>query len=292
MSDNRTPFEYSVLRYIHDVVTGEFLNIGLVIYSKPRRYLRAELLNKYRRITNTFPGADGEFFRQYINHLQLRFLTMTKKICDVQTTLLDELPDQLEQILAKILPLDDSSIRFSEVRSGFAANLNEIFSDLYNRLIEFYLDEIDKKTRDDEQVWNVYSRPLRELNLLELMQPNKITTRHDEIEFDYAWKNGRWNLIKPLSFDLATPTYIRRKAKTWLGTNLILDESDELSKIYYLLGGPRDQDGRLLQAYEDAKEILTTERVNYSIVLVEESQSESFAKEIKPQVETDTSTAD
>ncbi len=45
---NEVPFQFAVLRYIHDPATQEFLNVGIVVYSKEARYIRAQVSSRYR----------------------------------------------------------------------------------------------------------------------------------------------------------------------------------------------------------------------------------------------------
>ena len=66
----QTPFQYAILRYIHDQGTEEFLNIGLAMYSQPENYFRAQVLTRYRRVTQTFPGASGKLYKGFVDRLQ------------------------------------------------------------------------------------------------------------------------------------------------------------------------------------------------------------------------------
>lgn len=50
------PFQYAVLRYIHDPITEEFLNIGVVVYSRESRYLQTKISKRYGRVSQTFGG--------------------------------------------------------------------------------------------------------------------------------------------------------------------------------------------------------------------------------------------
>ncbi len=54
-----TPFQYQVLRYVHDCVTGEFVNAGLVLLAPQGRELRAQVLHKAQRVSRFFHGING-----------------------------------------------------------------------------------------------------------------------------------------------------------------------------------------------------------------------------------------
>ena len=39
---NELSYTYTVLRYVHDVMTGEFVNVGLVVHSPAANFFRVE----------------------------------------------------------------------------------------------------------------------------------------------------------------------------------------------------------------------------------------------------------
>ncbi|MGO4880571.1 MAG: DUF3037 domain-containing protein [Bryobacteraceae bacterium] len=48
------PYSFSVLRYIHDGVTAEFVNVGIAVYAGDASYLKAKCSTGYGRITRLF----------------------------------------------------------------------------------------------------------------------------------------------------------------------------------------------------------------------------------------------
>jgi hypothetical protein len=111
----------------------------------------------------------------------------------------------------------------------------------------------------------------------------------DDVIFDHAWKNGRWKALQPLSFDLTKAGSIRNKAHQYFGTNVLLEDSKEISKVYYLLGKPRRDDVVLQKAYIKAKDLLGSGIHSKIIEIVEEDGADDFARHISPQIEEDTS---
>src|SRR5258706_16421640 len=106
----RTPYSFSVLRYVHDAVTQEFVNIGVAVYSREARFLSAKCATHYSRITKMFAKIDGNRFRQLTCYIQ-------EQIGAMGASLPSELPFEpglaIEQLLARVLPPDDSSVQFS-----------------------------------------------------------------------------------------------------------------------------------------------------------------------------------
>jgi hypothetical protein len=285
--NNQFPFQYSVLHYIHDSFTGEYLNVGLAIYSQHPTFFRVKLLAKYSRITSTFPSADGDYFHKYINRLQLRFDQLAERVNSGQASFDNWLPSRVEELLSTILPVDDSAIQFGAAQGGMSEDLEATFDDLYHRLVEAHLAPESTESRSEDDVWHYYSQYLKKRPAFHFLRATTIQTNNSEIELDHAWKNGKWKALQPLSFDLAQPGTIRRKALTWLGTNVIVDKSSQISKLYYLLGQPLRDDKLLQKAYNNAKNILTKEISTRKIEIIEEDSAEHFAEEIASQIEED-----
>lgn len=58
--DDWSLYEFCVLRYVPDVARGEFVNVGLLMLCKRRKWLRAQIKVDARRVLAIFPGADVE----------------------------------------------------------------------------------------------------------------------------------------------------------------------------------------------------------------------------------------
>jgi len=58
----RRAYSYTVLRYVHDVTTGEFVNVGLVLYTPSDAELRVKTRHTMGRIRDIFPDLDRRAF--------------------------------------------------------------------------------------------------------------------------------------------------------------------------------------------------------------------------------------
>ncbi len=284
----KLPFQFAILRYIHDAFTGEFLNVGIAFYCKDPAFFKVRLLQKYRRITNAFPEADGEFYRRYIASLQSKFNALADKVNSKQSTFEPWPPSRVEELLIQVLPPDDSSIQFGEAQGGMTKDLDTTFEDIYKRLIEAHLPHEEHESRNEAEVWSVFREPLQKRNIIRLLAPHVIHTKKQDFEFEHAWKNGHWSALQPLSFDLIHPKNIKNKALQYFGANVVLNDSKEVNALYYLLGAPSRDDKAVLKEYGKAKDLLGTGEYAKKIKLIEEDEAEDFAREIASKIEADT----
>ena len=54
----KVPYSFTILRYVHDVVAGESLNVGVVMYRSAEGGLLAKVQRSTSRLRQTFPDID------------------------------------------------------------------------------------------------------------------------------------------------------------------------------------------------------------------------------------------
>ncbi len=274
----RTPYSFSVLRYIHDPVTQEFVNIGVAVYCQQAGFLRAICTTNYGRIRVTFTKIDGNRFRQLTRYIQ-------EQVNAVGENLAGELPFEtgktIEQLLARVLPPDDSTIQFSKPAGvGIAHDLEKTLNELFDRYVQQYITPSDASRRRDEDVWKVFKGPLEKRHLTEYLKPKRIVASSYDYEFDQAWKNEVWHVYEPVSFDMVDAGSILDKANRWVGRATSLNDSSENFKIHMLLGEPQDE--RLQSTFIKAQNILN--KMPGQIEFIGERDAEAFAEKLESEV--------
>jgi Protein of unknown function (DUF3037) len=69
VAPSRSPFAYAVVRIVPDIEREEFLNAGLILFCRPRRYLRARTALDTEALDVIHPGNDAPAIAE-----QLRFI--------------------------------------------------------------------------------------------------------------------------------------------------------------------------------------------------------------------------
>lgn len=244
-------YSYTVLRYVHDITTGEFLNVGIVLCAPEARYASALCRQTYGRLSKAFPGVNGEHFRSLMKYIQARVEELGDRFAS-ELPLTD--PKTALEFAQSILPLDDSSLQWSPLGSGRTDDPSRALEQLFDRMVRRYDEKPHREGRSDDDVWRNFKRTLEERQVLQHFQPKKIAVQDDEIEFEYAWKNGVWHCLEPLSFDLAEAESLKDKAHRWLGQITSVQAAEDRFKLYFLIGQPT-QDA-LRPAFDNAMSIL------------------------------------
>jgi hypothetical protein len=276
----KTPYTYSVLRYVHDITTGEFINVGVALYSREGKYASAICRSTFGRLSKTFPGVNGESFKSLMRFVQSR-------IEEIGNGFQNELPlagfpASIMEVAHSVLPPDDSSLQWSPPGGGLSDDLPTTLEGLFVRLVSRYDERLQQERRSDDEIWRKFRRDLESRKVLRHLQPKTISVQDDEVEFQHAWKNGLWHCLEPLSFDLSSPDSIREKAHRWLGQLLSVKDAPEQFKVYLLLGEPQQES--LRPAFDRAISIL--HRLPVPNEIIREANAAAFSEVFAREIET------
>lgn len=273
----KEPYSYVVLRYIHDILTGEFVNVGLVMVVPGQSLILTKARKTFSRIKNVFPDLDSDSYKRAIEAIERGMKAVEHGLKSEGLFKVDKTARDYGRIA---LPLDDSSLQWSPVGAGLAANPQKTFDQLYHRFVARY-DRPSERRRSDEDVWRPVEAKLKEQGVKVELEPKRIQGNTDAVEFRHAWKNGRWHVYEPLSFDLSDADNIKDKARRWLGhLSAVKVGASEDVQVHFIVGRP--QNASLEPAYRNAMEILR--QVPFDNDVFEEDQINDFVNRIEDEV--------
>jgi len=276
----KTAYQYTVLRYVHDIATGEFVNVGVVLYAPGQKFASAVCRPTFGRVSNVFPGLDGDAFKRLMRLVQAHIEELGARLADELP--LNGMPDSVMTLANDLLPADDSSLQWSPPGGGVTSDPSKTLDQLFRRLVTHYDEKVERARRTDDDVWKTYKRTLESRQVLKHLQTKKIIAADDEIEFPYAWKNGLWHCLEPLSFDYTNADSIRDRAYKLLGRMVSVKESNEKFKLYLLLGEPQNEN--LRPAFERTLKNLTRS-LPVEHQLVRESAAPEFMESFAAQID-------
>lgn len=277
---SRRPYSYTVLRYVHDVVTGEFVNVGLVFVAPGCNSMAPVVLCEFKeriqRLRPMFPNIDRNAFVSSLSAIRSKAKAVAKA---TQRDSMFSDADALS-IAMSILPRDGSSLQWSDVGTGIAKDPRKEFDRIVERMLSTYDRKSDAR-RGDEDVWRPVRQALHERNVDIALEPRVIRGSVDSVEFQHAWKNGKIHAYEPISFDLAEASGIKDKARRWRGNlDAARDGASEDFKAYFIAGKPSNP--ALLDAYHSALDIIRQSASSPEVY--EETQIESLIEKIEDQV--------
>lgn len=258
---NNNLYTYSLLEYRHSAVSGESLNIGLLVYFVENGSFYFHHSMKLKRIKSIYSNVSDKVIKHYLKQIEIQIEKFSNISDDLYKA---DLVNHFDYFISQnLLPKDESVLQFSPSRSGIQYELKK--EKIINYLIKSYsLEEEEDSTesKDNYLTRKFYEKIKRELGTIDkkLFKKNyKIQNRTGvEFNFNYAWQNGNLNLVKPLNFDLKEPRFISEK--TYKNYGLIVDIQDyaKEQKLHfdYLVGRPKKKE--LFKEYDHSINLLSS----------------------------------
>lgn len=277
---NLERYSFCFLRYVHEPLSGEFANVGVLLWAPGSRFLGFRASQKYRRLSHFFHGFQRHDHRLLISRISTQFQKLAERIAHPQDDLrFPDSPESARDLALKVIPHDDAALQWSLSGGGLTDNPEAELERLFHEAVARHYDSVDEARRDDGTIYReIYSKAFESPIVRPHMVEHEIATPLASHVFPQAWKNGVWNVYQPLSFDLKRSEDIRSKAYRWESLTRFLADSPEAPKIHLLLAGPS---GEQRAAYEKAKDVLHASKL---VKVVEENEAEDFARELETRI--------
>jgi hypothetical protein len=281
----KKPYSYATIKYVHDPVADEMLNVGVVVYSVESRFVECKLEYNFERYSQAFANFDSQRYRQVLRNFETTVEELREQLS--AGDLFSQLPSDAAAVVAKVWPDEYLSFRSSSARRGLAASLIGVAAQLFHRFVESQYSSARQARRSDEEVWSTYRRKLLGTVVPRVLKEKTFATEALSVTFPYCVKNERWHILHPISFDYARSSSIADTAAKWLGEATVLADNAEMrnAKLYLLLGAPTEK--RYADAYARAKRIL--EKIPIPHGVYEEHQVNEFVADISEHVPSDDS---
>lgn len=186
-----------LVQYVPDVVRGEFLNIGVFLFSPQENYLGCLFTDDFRRIKRFHPQADLEFLRE----LQQDFEQQ-----------IDEHSDELEIFLSWMGQSYSNLVQIAPVRACLLRDPAAEIQDVFNRYVGARVEgplPVDTRVRIKQRLRlsfvraGLWDRPELERNI----SAARWTQPNDTFAFDFGYRppeiagrpNGHMKFIHSLS---------------------------------------------------------------------------------------------
>lgn len=273
-------YSFCFLRYVHEPLSGEFANLGVLLWAPQSRFLGFKASKKFQRLSHFFHGFQQQDHRQLVGRIDTQFQKLAAQLADPQAEIpFPESPESARDLALKVIPHDDAALQWSLSGGGLTDSPQAELETLFHEAVARHYDSADDARRDDATIYReIFSRAFESPVVKPHMSAHEITAPLASHVFPQAWKNGVWNVYQPLSFDLKQGETIRNKAHKWESLARFLAQSPERPKIHLLLGAPS---GNQRNDYAKAKEVL---RASGDVILVEEDQAADFARDLESRV--------
>lgn len=129
----KVPYSFTILRYVHDVIAGESLNVGVVTYSSANGSLLARVQKSTNRLRQTFPDIDPQVFRDMMTSVERGFQSLAQELGDAPSLGVCDI-DALK-CARRVIPDDDSALQWSAAGWGLTEDATGTLDQLFERYV-------------------------------------------------------------------------------------------------------------------------------------------------------------
>lgn len=272
-----TSYHFAILRYVHDVSTEEFVNIGVVMWIPERFKLLFRVNERSGRLFSFFKNIDKPSYRTMIHNLK-RAANFEWASDNVTTGyLFEHSADRPLEIFHKIVKEDSSCFQWSRLMSGISQDAEKRFEELFGEFVTFHDSPAASiQCRSNTEIWTHVDHVVKSHRLDRRVEYGvKLETPSYHYSFKMGWNNGIRQVLEPISFALKSPIRILDRANIWSGRLFNLSNINDFELTAVI--APPENDN--MEAFNDGWEILKGARSIRKIIT--EDELHDYMSEIK-----------
>ncbi|MES2350439.1 MAG: DUF3037 domain-containing protein [Pseudomonadota bacterium] len=230
---------YAIVRFTPFIETGEFANVGVVMFAPGVRFFAFRLMvNRHARISNFFEGLDPKVFKASISSLREEMARLALILN--QTGTLDK--EALLRIWSELIKPRETMLRFSEPRLVLAEDCQSKLLELY----DYYVSHnFANKEYQEKLLERAVSGWLRDAGLQTKFHAARIGNDeyHAHFPFVAGSEEHPEKIIKPLNLNYADAAKIIDHGGQWLYRIDALKKRDLLPpRVLFTVKGPESED--------------------------------------------------
>lgn len=239
----KTACHYAIVRFMPFVETGEFANVGVILFAPNARYFGFKLLgNRYARVTHFFEQMDAKVFRAAMHTCKEELERIDRMLKQMGTDRRFKALDR-EGTLAlwnEIIKPRETMLQFGESRLVLADDAQAKVRELFDYYVErnFVTHE-----RQEELMERGVRGWLRDAKLLEQFHVGMVGNEeyHARFPFVSGTEAQPEKVIKPLNLAQHDASQIIDRGVQWVGRINALKKRNLLpGKVLFAVDGPDD----------------------------------------------------
>jgi hypothetical protein len=244
-----------------------------VLFVPEKEFISCKIIPSFSRISNFFGGIDGSSLMENLFQFELLIKKIGENFSNYKSI------SDLKVITESILAPNGSALYLTEVNRGIHFDPTSALNSVFESLVGKYIPEFNNGNHTDHYTWkNAYKEYFDKYDITRKLEKHAIETKKDKLIFDKAWENGIWNCYQTLAFDLKQEEDIKSKVYTWSGILKELETAKEHLNLYLLTTTPTEEH-KYLKPF--IKEMLSVNKDNIKVTVVEEKEAEEFAAQLK-----------
>ena len=261
-----TRFRVRTLRYIPDVTTGEFLNVGIGLVCPETGWWDVSLARRMRGFKRVFPNAHPEALARALKQIQKEANRRHKS----DPEQIDFVPGWdatgASSFLGAVLGDVEGALQWSaEEIDGVTTDPATELEYWFHRLVQIRKQGVARAESPEDKLLTAVEREFSSRGILEHFQPAEVGT-YVKQRFKLTVKNGRLNVFEPVNLALRKAGSITNKAQLWRGRLDVLTEGAPTQLAFYALVDLPDDEELRADADRGIEMIRRAPRVDVEVV--------------------------
>jgi len=241
----RQIFKYVIIQFLPYTETGEFANIGVLVFSVKTGFFDFKLTpQRFKRIPHFFDKLDKNFYKNVIS-------LFNEELANMQSMVKNLSGQDLLTYMENRLAFKESVVRFGNIRTIAMESNQDITDKLYNRYV--MRDFIAPKQHREKCMVKLLRTQLIEQKLDGIYKQKEIKTGLRVVNLPFVAhfnQYGKTRIIKPMAFIQQKPTLLIEHGERWLNRfNWLIKANKIEAKNILLPIEPPKKQGDLQQAY-------------------------------------------
>ena len=145
-------YSYCVVKYVHDPVAGETLNVGVIVCAPTASFCAARLDYESERLARTFANFDRQHFERTLRQLETAI--------QQQSPITSASVKDVDVLRLRIWPDGDLSFQFGLMSVGLTDNPAVALERLYERMVTSQQPRQIHDQHVSDEAWVKYQLPL------------------------------------------------------------------------------------------------------------------------------------
>lgn len=270
-----TAYHFAILRYVHDVSTEEFVNIGVAMWIRERSQLLFRVNERFSRLSGFFKDIDLSSYRKMVYNLKSAADFKWASDDFATAFLFKNSVDHPSEVFNEIVREDASCFQWSRFMPGMTEDAETRFKELFEEFITFH-ESPAVYHHNEKKIWTYVRHALKAHHLHSRVQYDvELEGASYRYSFRMGWNNGIPQVLEPISFALKKPTSIVDRANTWSGRLFNLSKSNTFG-FTAVVTPPRTDN---MEAYNDGWQILNGAKSVRKIIT--EDELDGYMSDIK-----------
>jgi Protein of unknown function (DUF3037) len=269
------PYQFASIRYVHNIATEEFVNIGIVLWTPNERKVHYKISTNYGRLSSFFDGFNSIGYQRMIKEMRRKIFVASRDESLLQIA-------DIEGVLHHLMPAEDGCFQWSEPMSGVTRDAKQRVDRIYQETIGRHEHRQARERQDDAALLNSILEKIEKKEFLKNLTRNYvIQSGKAKYSFKFGWQNGKPQVMEPISLDYVDQKGVIGKAERWIGRLYNLQQGNDFEMTGVVVP---PQDISLVGAFDEAVEMLKDAPKMRSVI--NESELESFFIEIEKDIQT------